>query len=201
MLVDSKRHEIDTKFVLFGLPSSGKGQILESWSSQQGDGQVLSSRVGDSLISRSSFIWNHLPQEEWTLKMTAYATEGLVSHSAVNEMLLDGADGVVFVAPVDGDRAEQIKRSITDLGEILQRNGRHLSEFPLVSHYHQAERIPGFQPELLSDYLGIPRNTVPHVMTRSDDGSPLTGSLALLLERIMKLLEVNFPQGPDLSAG
>ncbi len=194
MVIDSKAHEVRIKLVLVGLALSGKRQILESWSSQQGDGQVLHSAVGDTSIHRAAFRWNNLPREDWSISLTAYATEGEVSHSAVNEMLLNDADGVVFVAPIDGDRAEEIKVSLAGLGEILRRDERYLSEIPLVLHYHQAERIPGFQGELLSDYLGIPRNAVPHVMTRSDDGSPLTSSLALILQRVIKLAEASLPQ-------
>jgi hypothetical protein len=59
----------------------------------------------------------------------------------------------------------------------------------VVMHYHQAERLPGFDPNLLSDFLGIPRGLVPHVMSRSDDGSSLTSSLALLLQKVMKKAE------------
>ena len=194
MIIDPKTHEVRAKLVLFGLPHSGKHQILENWSSEQGDGQLLKSQVGDSLVHRASFKWNHLPQQGWALKINAYTTEGEVSHSALSEMLLKDADGVAFVAPVDGDRAEAIRANIHELSEILKRHERSLSELPLALHYHQAEKVPGFQAQLLSDYLGVPRNTVPEVMTRSDDSSPLSASLALLLQQVIKLAEADLPQ-------
>lgn len=181
------------KIVMIGLPGSGKFQILESWSSLQGDGQILESKMGDAAVFRASFRWTNLPREDWTMKMTAYTTEGEVAHSAVSEMLLKGADGICFVAPVDGDRAEAIGESMVGLGEILRRNRRVLSEIPLVLHYHQSERIPGFDANLLNDFLGVPRDTVPCVMTRSDDDSPLTGSLALLLQKVMTVAEEALP--------
>jgi len=117
MIIDPKTHEVRAKLVLFGLPHSGKHQILENWSSD-----------------------------------------------------------------------------IHELSEILKRHERSLSELPLALHYHQAEKVPGFQAQLLSDYLGVPRNTVPEVMTRSDDSSPLSASLALLLQQVIKLAEADLPQ-------
>jgi hypothetical protein len=194
MVIDPKANEIRLKLVLVGIPASGKRQILESWSSEQGDGQLIQSRIGDATVYRASFRWSNLPREDWNIKMTAYTTEGELDHSAVNEMLLKDSDGVAFVAPVDGDRAQAISESMAGLGEILRREQRYLSEIPLVLHYHQSERIPGFDANLLSDFLGIPRNAVPHVMTRSDDGSPLTGSLALLLQKVMKIAEASLPK-------
>ena len=185
MIVDSKSGEIRIKLVLYGMPHSGKCQILRDWSAQQGDNEVQFSRIGDSSVLRANFRWDHLPQEGWALLVTAYTTEGEISHTAINEMLLQDVDGVVFVAPVDGNRAQEMRQSMVDLGEILKRAESYIGEIPLVLHYHQAEKTPGIQAELLSDFLGVPRNAVPHVLTRSDDGSPLSDSLALMLKKMI----------------
>lgn len=193
MVIDPKSHEVRLKIVLIGLPGAGKFQILESWSSLQGDGQLREFQMGDASIFRASFRWSNLPRKDWSMSLSAYTTEGEVAYSAVTEMLLKDADGICFVAPVDGDRAQAIGESMADLGEILRRNRRVLSEIPLVLHYHQAERIPGFDANLLNDFLGIPKDSVPHVMTRSDDASPLTGSLALLLQKVMNVAEEALP--------
>lgn len=194
MVIDTQTRELRIKLALIGLPASGKRQILQDWSSQQGDGQILHTKVGDALLYRASFRWNNFPREDWSIKLTAYTAEGEIPHSAISEMLLKDADGIAFVAPLDPSRSEAIRDSLVDLGRVLGYLGRHISEIPVVMHYHQSERIPGFDPNLLSDFLGIPRGTVPHVMTRSDDGSPLTSSLALLLQKVMKEAEERIKQ-------
>ncbi|MFT7172022.1 MAG: hypothetical protein ACI9NQ_000231 [Paracoccaceae bacterium] len=189
MVIDSQTRELEIKLALIGLPASGKRQILQDWSSQQGDGRILHTRVGEALLYRASFRWTNLPRDDWSIKLTAYTAEGEISHSAISEMLLKDADGIAFVAPIDPDRAQAIRDSLVNLGQVLGYLGHHISEIPVVMHYHQAERLPGFDPNLLSDFLGIPRGAVPHVMTRSDDGSSLTSSFALLLQKVMEKAE------------
>ncbi len=194
MVIDSTARELRLKLVLVGLPGSGKCQILQDWSSEQADGDLLCSHVGDTTVHRAAFRWSNFPRKDWSIRMEAFTTEGEVSHSAVNEMLLADADGVVFVAPVDGDRAPAILESLAGLGEVLIRGERHLSAFPLVLHYHQSERMPEVDANQLDAFLGIPTGIVPHVLTRSDDGSSLGASMALLLQRLLRDAEPFLPQ-------
>jgi len=193
MVTDSQSRVLRMKLALIGISRSGKGQILQDWASQQGDGQVQRSMVGDSSLLQSFFRWSDLPKEGWTIDLQAFTTEGEVSHSAVNELILSDVDGITFVVPVDGSRVGEIRASLAELGEVLARHRRHLSELPMVLHYHQAERLPEVDPNSMNDYLGIPRGAIPHVLTRSDDGSALTASMAILLQELMKSAHAVLP--------
>lgn len=193
MIIDSRLGELRAKLALVGVPNSGKCQILKSWSDQQGRGELIHERVSDASVYRAPFSWTNLPRPGWSMQIDAFTTFGEVSYSAVEEMLLSDVDGIVFVAPVDSARAVPIRDSLIRLGQVMSRDGKNLGEFPVVMHYHQAQLMPGFDPVILDDFLGVPRERVPSVVTRSDDGSPLTASLAILLQKLMAVAEEMIP--------
>ena len=90
------------------------------------------------------------------------------------------------MAPVDPARAGEILESLVDLGAIITRQNRHLPSLPFVLHYHQAEKLPGFNPNDLDVFLGIEPGSIPRVVSQSDGQPDLTGSLVPLLRRILE---------------
>lgn len=186
MIVDSRSGELRAKLALVGVPNCGKRQILRDWADQQGRGELYHERISDASVFRAPFSWTDLPRPDWNMSVEVFTTHGVVAYSAIEEMLLEEVDGVAFVAPVDSSRAVEIRDSLVRLGQVMSRHGKSLGDFPMVMHYHQAELMPGFNPGTLDEFLGVPRELIPNVVTRSDDGSPLTASLAILLKKLME---------------
>lgn len=60
-----------------------------------------------------------------------------------------------FVAPVDPERAEEIKQSLQTLIFNLKRYGRDIADILVTLHYHRAELVPGFDPVTLDRFLGL----------------------------------------------
>ncbi len=189
MVINSQVGGLQAKLAVVGVPDCGKRQILQDWSTRQGQGEIFHELVSEVSVFRAPFLWKELPRPGWTMLLEAFTTDGEIPYSAVQEMLLDDVDGIVFVAPVDSSRAVMIRESLVGLGQVLARHRQHLGEIPLVMHYHQAEKMPDFDPKSLDDFLGVPQGSVPTVVTRSDDGSPLTASLAILLQKLMNQAE------------
>ncbi|MDA7877710.1 hypothetical protein N9A89_06550 [Akkermansiaceae bacterium] len=94
-----------------------------------------------------------------------------------------------FVAPVDPERAEEIKQSLQTLIFNLKRYGRDIADVPVTLHYHRAELVPGFDPVTLDRFLGLREGAVPRFVTRGE-GDDLTGSFASIVGQILKNLEL-----------
>lgn len=181
-----KIRDLRAKVVLVGLPGCGKLQILGDWARRLGGGEVIDEALGDAKVYRADFSWPDIPVKGGVFELAVYTTSGEVEYSALHELLLDGVDGIVFVAPVDPSRAGEILESLSALGEIVSKQGRALPSLPFVLHYHFAEKLPEFNPQDLDDFLGIPPQSIPRVVTQSIGSPDLTGSLAPLLRRILE---------------
>ena len=181
---------IRAKVSLVGVPEVGKLQILKDCASRLSSGSPTLAKIDDSKVWQASFQWNHSLLESWTLQVDVYTSQGEVPFSAVHEIILSDADAAIFVVPAETFRSKEARDSLFHFGAIMARHGRGLTDIPLVMHYHQVERNPGFDAETLSDFLCVPRGLVPHVVTRSDDGSSLTASLDLLVQQIVERAKV-----------
>lgn len=186
------KHQVRAKIVLMGPSGSGKGEILRALSGLQGSGPFLENQVGDSTICQCSWEWTGIPEPGWTLNLSAYSTVGEVDFNAVIEVLLEGVDGLIFVAPVDPSQAEEIKRSLQTLAFNLKRYDRSLASIPVTMHYHRAELMPGFDPAMLDEFLGIKGEEIPRIVTRTQ-GDDLTASFASVVGQILK--GIDLPEG------
>ncbi len=180
---------MQAKLALMGPPGAGKQEILRQLAKQQGSGPMHHRKVGETNIYQASWEWQGIPDAGWTTMLAAYTSVGEVEFNAITEMLLDGVDGIIFVAPVDPARAEEIKQCLQTLIFNLKRYDRDIAEIPVVFHYHRAELLPGFDPVILDRFLGLQEGAVPRFVTRSE-GDDLTVSFASVLGEILKRIEL-----------
>ena len=187
--VSEEHHQVRVKLALMGPPGAGKQEILRQLSKQQGSGPLHHRKVGETDVYQASWEWAGVPRSGWTTKLAAYTTVGKVEFNAITEMLLEGVDGIIFVAPVDPERAEEIKQSLQTLIFNLKRYDRNISDIPVTFHYHRSELVPDFDPLTLDRFLGLPEGAVPRFVTRSE-GDDLTSSFASVVGQILKTIEV-----------
>ncbi|MFT6864311.1 MAG: hypothetical protein ACJAVK_002876 [Akkermansiaceae bacterium] len=186
MDLDLQNKTIRAKVSLAGVPGSGKLQILQDCASRLSAGGPVLAKIGDSKVWQASFHWDNSPLKTWALQVDVYTTQDEIPFSAVHEIILGDADAAIFVVPAETFRSKEARDSLFHFGSIMARHGRGLTDIPLVMHYHQVERNPSFDAEILSDFLGVPRGLVPYAVTRSDDGSSLTDSLSLMVQQIVE---------------
>jgi signal recognition particle receptor subunit beta len=81
-----------------------------------------------------------------------YTVPGQVSLRAMRRLVLQGADGVVFVADSDPARFFANRQSLDDLRQNLARLGRPLDALPLVLQYNKRD-LPGRTDRVQLDRL------------------------------------------------
>lgn len=79
------------------------------------------------------------------VRLQLYTVPGQVFYASTREIVLRGADGVVFVADSQRSRAEGNQISLDDLRGNLERQETSLDELPLVLQYNKRDL-----PDLLS---------------------------------------------------
>lgn len=75
----------------------------------------------------------------FAVRLQLYTVPGQVRYAATRRLILNGADGVVFVADSQADRYVANLDSFRDMAANLDAHGRQLEELPLVLQYNKRD--------------------------------------------------------------
>ncbi|HJS48160.1 MAG TPA: GTPase domain-containing protein [Gemmatimonadales bacterium] len=145
-LVNFTTREITCKIVYYGPGRSGKTTNL-----QYIHGRVPEGRRGRmvSLATQSdrTLFFDFLPIDlgaisGFTTRFQLYTVPGQVYYNATRKLVLQGADGVVFVADSQARRFDDNVESLQNLQENLLEQGVDVRVVPLVYQYNKQD-LPG----------------------------------------------------------
>ncbi len=204
--VNPLAREISAKIVYYGPGLSGKTTTL-----QQIHAKVRPDSRGD-LISLSTegdrtLFFDFLPVrvEEvhgLTLRLQLYTVPGQVFYDATRKLVLNGADGVVFVAdsqrPALDSNAESFSNLETNLGEL----GIELRTFPLAIQWNKRDLPNALPVEELRRELN--RHGAPEFESVASRGVGVLAALKEITKLVVKDLRARQPErqpGMVLSGG
>lgn len=145
-LVNYATREITCKIVYYGPGRSGKTTNLHYIY-----GQVPADRKGRmvSLATQTdrTLFFDFLPLDLGTIsgfatKIQLYTVPGQVYYQATRKLVLQGADGVVFVADSQARQLEENIESLQDLHANLAEHGIDARDVPLVLQYNKQNLPP-----------------------------------------------------------
>jgi len=145
-LVNYATREITCKIVYYGPGRSGKTTNLHYIY-----GQVPSDRKGQmvSLATQTdrTLFFDFLPLDlgtisGFTTRFQLYTVPGQVYYQTTRRLVLQGADGVVFVADSQSRQLEENIESLQDLHANLAEHGVDARAVPLVLQYNKRD-LPG----------------------------------------------------------
>jgi signal recognition particle receptor subunit beta len=147
--VNPLAREISAKIVYYGPGLSGKTTSLRQIHAAvrpDARGQLISlSTEGDRTLF-FDFLPLRLEQVHGlTLRLQLYTVPGQVFYDATRKLVLNGADGVVFVADSQGLARDSNAESMGNLESNLAELGIALREFPLVIQWNKRD-LPGILP-------------------------------------------------------
>jgi len=160
-LVNFTAREITCKIVYYGPGRSGKTSNL-----QYIYGRVPQDRRGKmvSLATQSdrTLFFDFLPIDlgsisGFTTKFQLYTVPGQVYYNATRKLVLQGADGVVFVADSQARRFDENMESLQNLQENILAEGMDIRDMPLVYQYNKQD-LPAdliMNPAELDDALNF----------------------------------------------
>ena len=164
-LVNFPAREITCKIVYYGPGRSGKTTNL-----QYIYGRVPTDRRGNmvSLATQTerTLFFDFLPIElgtisGFTTRFQLYTVPGQVYYNATRKLVLQGADGVVFVADSQARQLDENMESLVNLQANLLDQGVDVRTLPLVLQYNKQDLPPELilkQPELddALNFRGVP---------------------------------------------
>lgn len=160
-LINVAAREIHCKIVYYGPGLCGKTTNLKYIHST-----VPKSAAGD-LISiatetERTLFFDFLPLDLGSVhgfqtRFHLYTVPGQVLYERTRVAVLNGCDGVVFVADSQRHKLEEDVRSLQELARNITAQGKRFLEFPLVMQYNKRD-VPGALPiEIMDRYLNTIR--------------------------------------------
>ncbi len=189
-LVNYATREITCKIVYYGPGRSGKTTNLHYIY-----GQVPEDRKGKmvSLATQTdrTLYFDCLPLDLGTIsgfatRLQLYTVPGQVYYQATRKLVLQGADGAVFVADSQTRMLQENIESLQDLHENLAEQGIDVRQFPIVLQYNKRD-LPGemiMPVRELDDALNF--RDVPHFEADALHGPGVFETLRNISERVLR---------------
>lgn len=204
-LVNYATREITCKIVYYGPGRSGKTTNLHYIY-----GQVPADRRGRmvSLATQTdrTLFFDFLPLDlgtisGFTTKFQLYTVPGQVYYQTTRKLVLQGADGVVFVADSQARQLEENIESFQDLHANLAEQGIDARGVPLAIQYNKQDLPPELilDAPTLSDALNF--RGVPEFSADALHGPGVFETLRAISESVLKRLSAGAPTAtPRLTA-
>ena len=182
--INFAQKEIQCKIVYYGPGMSGKTTNLEVV-----HGKVPEAARGEltsiATTGERTLYFDYMPLDLGQIagiktKFQLYTVPGQVYYKSTRRLVLQGVDGVVFVADSSAAKLAENKESLADLEENLKEMGKSIKDVPVVIQYNKRD-----MPDAMS-VADLERELNPHGLPH--------------IEAIAKTGEGVFPTLKDLSA-
>ncbi|ABS25409.1 ATP/GTP-binding protein [Anaeromyxobacter sp. Fw109-5] len=193
--VNPLAREISAKIVYYGPGLSGKTTSLQQIHASvrpETRGQLVSlATEGDRTL-----FFDFLPLEiahvrGLTLRLQLYTVPGQVFYDATRKLVLNGADGVVFVADSQPAARDSNAESFANLEANLAELGIPLAEFPHVHQYNKRD-LPGALP-LPELRAALNPHRVPEVESIASRGVGVLAALREITRLVVRDLRARQP--------
>ena len=179
--------EISIKVVYYGPGLGGKTtslQYMHRALKPDSRGQLISLATGIDRTLYFDFLPVKLPKiRGFTVRMSLYTVPGQVHYNATRKLVLQGADGVVFVADSQAARHDANIESLENLFENLKGHGMNPDTMPLVFQYNKRD-LPKILPVDKMD-KDLNRRGVPWFETCAVSGKGVFESLKSITKLVL----------------
>ncbi|MAE72714.1 MAG: gliding-motility protein MglA [Bdellovibrionaceae bacterium] len=153
-VINYNAKEIHCKIVYYGPSLSGKTTNMQ-WVYHKTNDQSKSELFSLPTEVERTMFFDFLPLEVGEIRgfktrFHLYTVPGQVVYDASRRLILQGLDGVIFVADSQEERMEENLNSLKNLELNLQRQGQDIEEIPLVFQYNKRDLPTALPVEQMS---------------------------------------------------
>jgi signal recognition particle receptor subunit beta len=148
--LDFQSRELTVKLVYYGPALSGKTtnlQAIHRLLLTEGRGRLMTLETRDD----RTLFFDLLPlsfstASGLTVRIKLFTVPGQVIHNSTRKLVLQGADGVAFIADSQTQEIRANQASFKDLRRNLRENGIDPGKMPIVIQYNKRD-LPNIRPE------------------------------------------------------
>ncbi|MGD2086022.1 MAG: ADP-ribosylation factor-like protein [Candidatus Aminicenantes bacterium] len=155
--VNYNNKEITVKIVYYGPALSGKTTCLK-YIYDSGEYRKKGKLITLDTDGDRTLFFDFLPIEigklgDYAIKIQLYTVPGQVAYNTTRKLVLQGSDGIVFVADSQVVMREKNTDSFQNLKDNLKANNIPLEETPLIFHYNKRDLKETLPTDLLNKDL------------------------------------------------
>jgi signal recognition particle receptor subunit beta len=189
-LINIATHEIHCKIVYYGIGYCGKTTNLQhvfKSINPNARGEMLSIATA----TERTLFFDFLPLDLGTVhgfrtRFHLYTVPGQILYERTRLAVLNGADGIVFVADSQADKFEENIQSIAELEQNMRRMGKDLRNFPLIMQWNKRDMPNALPIPVLDRYLN--RRHVPSYEAVASQGKGVFATLRAISKTVMAQL-------------
>ncbi|NWJ44972.1 MAG: gliding-motility protein MglA [Chloroflexi bacterium] len=156
-LINVAAREIHCKIVYYGPGLCGKTTNLKYIHSAV-PGHAKGDLLSIATETERTLFFDFLPLDlgqvhGFQTRFHLYTVPGQVLYERTRVAVLNGADGVVFVADSQQNKLRENIQSLQELARNIQAQGKKFLEFPLVLQYNKRDMPNAVPVEILDHYL------------------------------------------------
>lgn len=160
-LINVAAREIHCKIVYYGPGMGGKTsnlQYIHSAVPREAKGELLSIATE----TERTLFFDFLPLDlgkvrGFSTRFHLYTVPGQVLYERTRVAVLNGADGVVFVADSQRNKLEENVKSLRELAINVTRQNKKFQEFPIVLQYNKRDVPNALPTDVMDKYLNTLR--------------------------------------------
>jgi len=189
-LINIASHEIHCKIVYYGIGYCGKTTNLQyvfRSINPSARGEMLSIATE----TERTLFFDFLPLDLGTVhgfrtRFHLYTVPGQILYERTRFAVLNGADGIVFVADSQAEKFEENVQSISELEMNMRRIGKELGNFPFIIQWNKRDVPSALPVSVLERYLN--RRPVPSFEAIAFEGKGVFATLRAISKNVMAQL-------------
>jgi signal recognition particle receptor subunit beta len=148
--LDFAARELTVKLVYYGPALSGKTTNLQALHDATDPGSTGRLMTLETKDDRTLF-FDLLPltfkgKGDLSVRVKVFTVPGQVIHASTRRLVLQGADGVAFIADSRASETQHNADAFLDLRQNLKANGLSLKEMPLIIQFNKRD-LPGVRTD------------------------------------------------------
>ena len=155
--INLKTKEIKIKIIYYGPAQSGKTTnlfyIYSKFQNRIRSKMISIDTFGDRTVFFDFLPFNLGKMDGFDILIQLYTVPGQVKYKATRELVLRGADGIVFVADVSELKRKDNILSLKDLHHNLMKYNQSIFNVPLVFQFNKIDLVKINMPVLSSNVL------------------------------------------------
>jgi signal recognition particle receptor subunit beta len=182
----SEGSELSLKIVYWGPKGSGKTENITKLAEIFDDAGRLVTLVGED---GSTIYFDFLApviklKNGCTVKYLLFASPGREAFKLSRQLVIQGADGIVFVVDSDKDRLEDNRKALLELKELLREHKKTFGKIPIVVQYNKRDLATAVPIEELCKELNI--ENYPYVEAETIRGIGVSETFKLIAKESLK---------------
>lgn len=156
-LINVAAREIHCKIVYYGPGLSGKTSNLQ-YIHREVPAPTRGELRSIATEQERTLFFDFLPLDlgkvrGFQTRLHLYTVPGQVVYERTRVAVLNGADGVIYVADSEPTRLEENVGCLRELAQNIQKQGKHFQDFPLVLQYNKRDLPNALPVATLDTYL------------------------------------------------